>query len=65
MSFIEAVKDLAQQTGMTVPEEDLSPQDRAIAAAQKQKQATLSDMLEKAASAYQHHLKNAPAAVAY
>jgi DNA primase len=65
MSFIEAVKDLAQQTGMTVPEEDLSPQDRAIAVAQKQKQATLSDMLEKAASAYQQHLKNAPKAVAY
>ena len=65
MSFIEAVKDLAQQTGMVVPEEDISPQDRAIAAAQKQKQATLSDMLEKAASAYQQHLKNAPKAVAY
>ena len=65
MSFIEAVKDLAQQTGMTVPEDDLSPQDRVIAAAQKQKQASLSDMLEKAGSAYQLHLKNAPKAVAY
>ncbi|MEY4125174.1 MAG: primase, partial [Pseudomonadota bacterium] len=65
MSFIEAVKDLAQQTGMVVPEEDISPQDRAIAAAQKQKQASLSDMLEKAASAYQQHLKNAPTAVTY
>ena len=30
MSFIEAVKDLAQQTGMVVPEEDISPQDRAL-----------------------------------
>lgn len=65
MSFIEAVKDLAQQTGMVVPEEDISPQDRAIAAAQKQKQVSLSDMLEKAASAYQQHLKSAPNAVAY
>lgn len=65
MTFIEAVKDLAQQTGMTVPEEDISPQDRAIAAAQKQKQTSLSDMLEKAASAYQQHLKTAPKAVAY
>ena len=65
MSFIEAVKDLAQQTGMVVPEEDVSPQDRAIAAAQKEKQASLSDMLEKAASAYQQHLKSAPNAVAY
>ena len=65
MTFIEAVKDLAQQTGMTVPEDDLSPQDKAKAAAQKQKQSTLSDMLEKAANAYQQQLKVAPKAVAY
>jgi DNA primase len=65
MTFIEAVKDLAQQTGMTVPEDDLSPQDRAMAAAQKQKQNTLTDMLEKAGESYRQHLKNAPQAVAY
>ena len=65
MTFIEAVKDLAQQTGMVVPEEELSPQDRAKAAAQKQKQTSLSDMLEKAANAYQQQLKIAPKAVAY
>jgi DNA primase len=29
MTFIEAVKDLAQQYGMQVPEDDASPQDRA------------------------------------
>jgi DNA primase len=65
MTFIEAVKDLAQQTGMTVPEDDLSPQDRAKAAEQKQKQSSLTDMLEKAGEAYRQHLKNAPKAVAY
>ena len=65
MTFIEAVKDLAQQTGMTVPEDDVSPQDRAKAAEQKQKQATLSDMLEKAGESYRQHLKSAPQAVAY
>jgi DNA primase len=65
MTFIEAVKDLAQQTGMTVPEEDLSPQDKAKAAAQKQKQTSLSEVLEKAAAAYQQQLKIAPKAVAY
>jgi DNA primase len=65
MTFIEAVKDLAQQTGMTVPEDDLSPQDRAKAAEQKQKQATLSEMLEKAGESYRQHLKTAPQAVAY
>ena len=31
MTFIEAVKDLAQQTGMQVPEEQQSPEDRARA----------------------------------
>lgn len=65
MTFIEAVKDLAQQTGMTVPEDDASPQDRAKAAEQKQKQATLSDLLEKAGESYRQHLKTAPQAVAY
>ena len=28
MNFVEAVKDLAQQYGMQVPEDDASPQDR-------------------------------------
>jgi DNA primase len=65
MTFIEAVKDLAQQTGMTVPEDDVSPQDRAKAAEQKQKQNSLTDMLEKAGEAYRQHLKSAPKAVAY
>ena len=65
MTFIEAVKDLAQQTGMTVPEDDLSPQDRAKAAEQKLKQNSLTDMLEKAGESYRQHLKAAPKAVAY
>ncbi len=65
MSFIEAVKDLAQQTGMQVPEDDASPQDRERAAQQRQKQATLNDVLEKAAHAYAKHLKASPRAVAY
>ena len=60
MTFIEAVKDLAQQYGMQVPEDDTNPQDRARAAEQRQKQATLSDVLEKAGEAYRKHLKNTP-----
>ena len=38
MSFVEAVQDLAQQFGMQVPQEDASPQDRARAQEQKEKQ---------------------------
>ncbi|MBP6244078.1 MAG: DNA primase [Limnohabitans sp.] len=65
MTFIEAVKDLAQQTGMVVPEEQQSPEDRAKAAAQKAKQDSLSDVLEKAGSAYREELKSTPRAIEY
>ncbi|WP_394789511.1 DNA primase [Rhodoferax sp.] len=65
MTFIEAVNDLAQQFGMQVPEDDASPQDRARAAEQKQKQATLTDVLEKACSAYKKHLRDSPRAIDY
>lgn len=65
MSFVEAVQDLAQQFGMQVPEDDASPQDRARAAEQRQKQHTLNDVLEKACQAYQKHLKASPRAVSY
>ena len=65
MNFVEAVKDLAQSVGMSVPDEDLSPQDRAKAAEQRQKQATLTDVLEKAGEAYRKHLKAAPKAIDY
>ncbi len=65
MNFVEAVKDLAGQYGMQVPEEDISPAERARQAEQKQKQATLTDVLEKAGAAYRKHLKNSPRAIEY
>jgi DNA primase len=65
MNFVEAVKDLAQTYGMQVPEDDTDPADRQRAQQQRQRQATLSDVLEKAAESYRKHLKNAPQAVAY
>ena len=65
MNFVEAVKDLAQQYGMQVPEEDASPQDRARAAEQRQKQTTLTDVLEKAGEAFRKHLKDSPRAIDY
>ncbi|NBX55722.1 MAG: DNA primase, partial [Betaproteobacteria bacterium] len=65
MNFVEAVKDLAQTYGLTVPEDDTSPQARERAAQARARQATLSDVLEKAASAYRKHLKNSPAAIQY
>lgn len=65
MTFIEAVKDLAQQYGMQIPEDEASPEDRARAQDQRQKRTTLTDVLEKAAEAYRKHLKESPRAIAY
>jgi DNA primase len=50
---------------MQVPEDDVSPADRARAAEQRKKQATLTDVLEKAGAAYRKHLKESPKAIAY
>lgn len=66
MGFVEAVHDLAGQYGLQVPEDDRSsPQDRALAASQRQKQASLSDVLEKAGEAYRAQLKRSERAVNY
>ena len=64
-TFMEVVNDLAQQYGMQVPEDDASPQDRARAAEQRQKQATLTDVLEQAGEAFRKQLKKSPRAVDY
>ena len=65
MGFIEAVQDLAQQVGLQVPDDDISPQEKERAAAARQKQATLTDVLEKAAEAYRQQLRTSPRAVGY
>ena len=65
MTFIEAVKDLAQQYGLQVPEDDVSPQDRAKAAQVREQQVTLTSVLEKAGVAYIKALRNSPKAISY
>ena len=65
MTFIEAVKDLAQQYGLQVPEDDVSPQDRAKAAQMREQQATLTSVLEKAGMAYIRALRNSTKAIDY
>ena len=65
MGFVEAVQDLAQQTGMQVPQDDISPQERERAAAERQRQATLSDVLEKAGEAWRRHLRESARAIQY
>lgn len=63
--FVDAVHDLAQQVGMTVPEDTSSPEERERAQAMKQRQATLTDVLAKAADHYRQQLKDNQRAVAY
>ncbi len=65
MGFVEAVQDLAGQVGLQVPQDDISPAERERQAAHKQKQATLTDVLEKAGDAFRKHLKASPQAIAY
>lgn len=65
MGFVEAVHDLAGQYGLQVPEDDASPEERARAAGQRQKQATLTEVLEKAGEAYRKQLRQSPGAIEY
>src|SRR6476469_9054750 len=65
MGFVEAVKDLAGEYGLEIPEDNTAPQDRERAAQQREKQATLTDVLEKAGDAYRKQLKSSPRAVDY
>ena len=65
MTFVEAVQDLAQQYGLQVPEDDVSPQDRAKAALMREQQATLTSVLEKAGMAYIRHLRGSEKAIDY
>ncbi len=65
MGFMDAVRDLAQQVGLAVPESTATPEDRARADAERTQRATLSDVLAKAADHYRGALKGNPRAVAY
>jgi DNA primase len=65
MGFVDAVRELAQQVGMAVPEDDRSPQERERAAALKERQSTLSDVLAKAGAHYRQQLKGSPRAIDY
>jgi len=65
MSFPDAVRELAQRAGMAVPEDDSDPAERARAEAARSQRATLSEVLEKAATHYRAQLRATPRAVEY
>src|SRR5512147_2981294 len=57
LSFPDAVRDLAQQIGMQVPEEETTPEERQRATEARQRQVTLTDVLARAAEHYRKQLK--------
>jgi DNA primase len=63
--FMETVRDLAQQYGMAVPEDERSPAERDREQRDKEQRASLSGVLERAAAAYKKQLRDAPRAVDY
>ena len=64
-SFRDAVADLAQPLGMAIPDESLDPQQQQRALQARVHQATLSEVLQRAAAHYRAQLKQHPAAVDY
>jgi DNA primase len=65
LGFIDAVEELAQQTGLQVPHERLDPQARERQAQQRHRESSLSDVLERAEQHYRRELRNAPRAIDY
>lgn len=65
MSFVEAVTDLAQQTGLAVPDDRAQPEDKARQRVLRDEQTSLTTLLDSLAKGYQRHLKTSPRAIAY
>ena len=61
----DAVTDLAQQVGLAVPDDERSEDERRVAAQNKARQATLTEVLERAAQHYRAQLKGDTRAVGY
>jgi DNA primase len=64
-SFRDAVADLAQQVGLSVPDDERSDDERRAAAQHKARQATLADVMARAAQHYRQQLKGHLRAIEY
>jgi len=64
-SFRDAVADLAQQVGLTVPDDTRTEDEREQAAQAKARHTTLADVLARAGEHYRKQLKASPRAVDY
>jgi len=65
LSFVEAVQDLAQRAGLTVPEEHVTPDERERRDTLRQRRQSLGEVLQRAADFYRAQLKASPRAIGY
>ena len=65
LGFVEAVKELAGEVGLQVPEDDRSAADRAKADTERTQRLRLGEALEKAMAHYREQLKRSPKAIDY
>jgi DNA primase len=65
LSFVEAVRELAGELGMQIPEDEASPQDREREQRQREQRRTLGDVLARAMTHYRQQLKASPRAIDY
>ncbi|NBU50855.1 MAG: DNA primase [Betaproteobacteria bacterium] len=65
LGFVEAVQELAQQVGMTVPDDDRTQEERQAQAQRRQEATTLTDLMAQAAAHYRQQLRQSETAVAY
>jgi DNA primase len=65
LSFVEAVRELSSGVGLTVPEENVSPEERQRRDTLRQRRLSLGEVLEKAQVFYRSQLGGSPRAVDY
>ncbi len=63
--FVDAVRELSQQVGMTVPETEETPAQKAEAQRRRAQQQTLTEVLGRAAHHFRSQLKASPRAIQY
>ena len=65
MSFVDAVQELAQQVGMQVPQEDVTPEERVRRTKLSERRLSMTELLHKAADFYRAQLRSSTSAVGY
>ena len=65
LSFVDAVRELAQRAGLQVPEDEANPEERERRETLRARRQSLAELLARAAAFYRAQLRTSPQAVAY